>query len=413
MTPPALLPVAPKARLYLVTEPGFLGRFIAVVSTALLALWVASHFEAAVGLLDSVSHRLQFQLIIYANQSSQHSQLLGWFLLSMLSSSCCALQLFLGLFSFGCAGFNTVLGPLRPGFLAFTLLAQGWMWKTILDQPARASYQASALATGLSIALSFLPEALHYGFASGPLGRGAKGRNATVIVEFDVEGLGCIACSKTITRVLSGHDAVRNVKVTIETGIVAAELDTAANGTSAAGGQAAKTAADDTADIAKELAVLMDEAGFPAELLKLGGGPAIAPPTQDVRTIELTVDGMGCEACEAHVRGVLDRAGGVVSSQVNFEAGKATVMVAKDWGFALDSVSSELAVDGYDITDTVVVGDKDSSARNDDDDSQSSVVEAPRQQQPAKNEHKVKVEANGGGMGSRHSVMIDSAGSEL
>lgn len=149
------------------------------------------------------------------------------------------------------------------------------------------------------------------------------------------------------------------------------------------------------------------------ELLKLGGGPAIAPPTQDVRTIELTVDGMGCEACEAHVRGVLDRAGGVVSSQVNFEAGKATVMVAKDWGFALDSVSSELAVDGYDITDTVVVGDKGSSASNDDDDSQSSVVEAPRQQQPAKNEHKVKVEANGGGMGSRHSVMIDSAGSEL
>ena len=264
MTSPALLPVAPEARLYLVTEAGFLGRFIAVVSTALLALWVASHFEAAVGLLDSVSHRLQFQLIIYANQSSQHSQLLGWFLLSMLSSSCCALQLFLGLFSFGCAGFNTVLGPLRPGFLAFTLLAQGWMWKTILDQPARASYQASALATGLSIALSFLPEALHYGFASGPLGRGTKGRNATVIVEFDVEGLGCIACSKTIARVLSGHDAVRNVKVTIETGIVAAELDTAAKGTSAAGGQAAKTAADDTADIAKELAVLMDEAGFPA-----------------------------------------------------------------------------------------------------------------------------------------------------
>ena len=36
------------------------------------------------------------------------------------------------LFSFGCAGFNTVLGPLRPYFMGATLLLQAGVWQAAL-----------------------------------------------------------------------------------------------------------------------------------------------------------------------------------------------------------------------------------------------------------------------------------------
>ena len=41
-----------------------------------------------------------------------------WTLLSLLSSSCCVIQLALNMLSVGCAGFNSILGPARPFFLA-------------------------------------------------------------------------------------------------------------------------------------------------------------------------------------------------------------------------------------------------------------------------------------------------------
>ena len=37
------------------------------------------------------------------------------------------------------------------------------------------------------------------------------------------------------------------------------------------------------------------------------------------------VDGMGCEACQTHVKGILDRSGGVVASSVDFNTGVAEV----------------------------------------------------------------------------------------
>ena len=47
-----------------------------------------------------------------------------WGVVGLLSSSCCALQLVLNAFSVGCAGFNTVLGPLRPYLLALASVLQ-------------------------------------------------------------------------------------------------------------------------------------------------------------------------------------------------------------------------------------------------------------------------------------------------
>jgi hypothetical protein len=55
-----------------------------------------------------------------------------WFLMGMLSSSCCIVQLVLSALSFGCAGFNTWLGPVRPLMLAITTWLQLYSWSLVL-----------------------------------------------------------------------------------------------------------------------------------------------------------------------------------------------------------------------------------------------------------------------------------------
>jgi len=59
------------------------------------------------------------------------------------------------------------------------------------------------------------------------------------------------------------------------------------------------------------------------------------------------VDGMGCEACEAHVRGVLERSSGVISGRADFERGTAELEVAESWSFDLPAVLRRLGNDGY------------------------------------------------------------------
>ena len=48
---------------------------------------------------------------------------------------------------------------------------------------------------------------------------------------------------------------------------------------------------------------------------------------------EFTVNGMGCEACEAHVRRLVEASSGVVAAAVDFETGRAVITAAADWGF--------------------------------------------------------------------------------
>merc|ERR1712070_882513 len=81
---------------------------------------------------------------------------------------------------------------------------------------------------------------------------------------------------------------------------------------------------------------------FLPELLRAAGGPALAPPVEGARTINLSVDGMGCEACEAHVRGVIEASPGVIGSHVDFERGTAQLQVEQDLGFNLEGLLRQL-----------------------------------------------------------------------
>lgn len=84
---------------------------------------------------------------------------------------------------------------------------------------------------------------------------------------------------------------------------------------------------------------------FLPELLQLGGKTSLKP--LGANRLELTIDGMGCEACELHVRGVLEAAAGVINTAVSFEAGTAALIVGNGLRFNLTGIIEQLATDGY------------------------------------------------------------------
>lgn len=89
---------------------------------------------------------------------------------------------------------------------------------------------------------------------------------------------------------------------------------------------------------------------FLPEGLLLLGGPAVAPPTEGSQVLQVSVDGMGCEACQTHVQGLMDRAGGVIGSRVDFKAGRAELVVNRDWAFDFQALARRLEEDGYTAT---------------------------------------------------------------
>ena len=86
----------------------------------------------------------------------------------------------------------------------------------------------------------------------------------------------------------------------------------------------------------------------------------------------LDIDGMGCEACQLHVRTVIEMSAGVLGSAVDWKAGRAELCAPKpstrhnrppkvdrlclrlvgvnpdpQWGFNLTHISARLEADGY------------------------------------------------------------------
>jgi len=91
---------------------------------------------------------------------------------------------------------------------------------------------------------------------------------------------------------------------------------------------------------------------FLPEMLLMAGGPGVAPSTSATKTYEVTLEGMGCEACQLHVQRLLQGSSGVVSAEVNFKTGKAQVEVAENWGFNMTPIAAALSDDGYEVLST-------------------------------------------------------------
>ena len=224
-------------RSHLIWEKGFRARFLlSGAAISAVALGAQHSTEAwiqgmrvqsyASFLIQSLAHRLEW-----------------WSLLGLLSSSCCVLQLILNAFSFGCAGFNTYLGPTRPSFLALTLFLQSMVWRTALTAGGLRMVGSAAGGTLLCLVLTFLPEALHLyvhrkrgggvdssatAVAVAAAASGAAieaGGDATAGAEtaaaevcLTVNGMGCTACTAKVQGALESVPGVAAASVTLETG---------------------------------------------------------------------------------------------------------------------------------------------------------------------------------------------------
>ena len=124
--------------------------------------------------------------------------------LPLLSSSCCLIQLFLNLFGFGCAGFNTFLGPSRPWF---TSLLLSW---TIMSYSFQKIW---FLSTFFTWCLALLPEITHvYNINVQKQYLSTENEESSVKlddtsldalivanIEVDVPSMGCVACINKIS----------------------------------------------------------------------------------------------------------------------------------------------------------------------------------------------------------------------
>ena len=121
--------------------------------------------------------------------------------LPMLSSACCLLQLLLNLFSVGCAGFNSYLGPIRPVFIGVL----GYL--SILSDPFKHFGQMI-----VSWGMALLPEWLYIWNKYKPKVSISHHRNEkaiiskrTMTVQLHVPSMGCVACVNKINSSLCSN----------------------------------------------------------------------------------------------------------------------------------------------------------------------------------------------------------------
>jgi len=210
-----------KTHAYLVTDTEFIGKLVrSLLGTSGVVLTVYH-----IPFLNNIAVDI-YENAKYKAMETAHSFAL-WSLLGLLSSSCCALQLLLNLFSFGCAGFNTVLGPLRPTFMAFMIVSQIFAWHTAYQQP----FQVPSLITSTAIAilLTLLPEFLTFYQAYTPKDKklvedkaesSSSRSKKPVMLKFQTKSMGCTACVVAVSGVLEANKQVTSHNVNLEDGIL-------------------------------------------------------------------------------------------------------------------------------------------------------------------------------------------------
>lgn len=184
-------------REYLVWSPRVLYRSVLHFTWMALALMVLNFSPyGSTALVNVREHAV-------AALSSTH-RLPVWASLSLLSSSCCLVQLLLNLLQVGCAGFNIILGPARSFFLAATIHLHYFAYRAKLTEP---------IVLLLSAIVTFSPELVALFGASGLLWRSRKKRLDGEVINLSLPTMGCIACVDAVSRALRAVPEVRNVDV--------------------------------------------------------------------------------------------------------------------------------------------------------------------------------------------------------
>ena len=193
---------------WLVWSPGFPVRIAAsyvflAVALAVLARSPAQHAveRAAVATQEALLHG--------AHRAG------WWTLLSLLSSSCCVIQLALNMLSVGCAGFNSILGPARPFFLACALHARVLLRRAAVTSPGvdPRVRQMNVYGGALAVAVAFAPEAVAL-VAKLRRRRGGDVAGAASLT-LDLPSMGCVACVDAVSRAVRAVDGVVDASVTV------------------------------------------------------------------------------------------------------------------------------------------------------------------------------------------------------
>ena len=193
---------------HLIWSPSFAPQFAAAATACAVAALLVSHSPLAHSGSVPAWYPLYDNLFIRTGLTS---------VIGLLSSSCCLLQLMLNAFSIGCAGFNTLLGPVRPYFMALALTFQIIMWQAVFAHEA--SLDAAITSTALTACLTFLPEALNAAMQASAV------PPAEDDLRLRVGGMGCTACSVKVKAALEGVDGVSVCTVVFEEGCAQLQLD--------------------------------------------------------------------------------------------------------------------------------------------------------------------------------------------
>lgn len=198
------------------------------------------------------------------------SEMAWWSILGLLSSSCCAVQLLLNALAFGCAGFNSVLGPVRPTFVAMTIVAQASSWYVAYSRPYQ--WKTTLSMTLLSLFFTLLPEALACQTARRARLRqtlqiGVQSRDkdgfGVIHLRLHLSTMGCSSCVATVSKVLSGIQEVLRHQVTLEDGSVDVVLDEALSRRRVGSGTSKVSM---HALLSKDIADRLLAAGFPVDI---------------------------------------------------------------------------------------------------------------------------------------------------
>ena len=219
-------------RKYLMNEDGFLPALIAnLFGMVATTVGIALHRPTRDNVVNAY-FSLNEKMMAIANRNA------WWALLGLLASSCCALQILLNALHLGCSGLNVKLGPLRPTFVAFTIISISASW--VVAGPRPYQWKPTALSTGLSLLLTLMPEIIDLhtqrraqkrrlreldegmldDLALHPDGR----RTEPTTLCFHLPTLGCASCVSTVSSLLDRLEIVVNHRVQFEDGIVEVEI---------------------------------------------------------------------------------------------------------------------------------------------------------------------------------------------
>jgi copper chaperone CopZ len=198
--------------IYVLTDPNFALR----VLYHWLAFVSVTAIVAEIPLLREAAQDVYFQLNDWMLATAHRYA--WWSLLALLSSSCCALQIILNCMSLGCAGFNTVLGPVRPIFLSLTILVQMGAWYVAWTRPWQ--WVTTALSTFFILSLSFLPDLLSLYekllSTTNSDGREIPSEEESNVLVLKMTSVGCSACLVAVSAVLTAMDGVEHFNASVE-----------------------------------------------------------------------------------------------------------------------------------------------------------------------------------------------------